>query len=119
MRIIMYNRCPICSETLRNGVCMSCGYRVQNKTSKTLESCNVHISTKYRLVALLLAMCLGFFGVHRFYVGKIGTGLIYLLTFGLFGIGLTVDIFLIICGIFRDKQGGLVVNWTANSRVTE
>lgn len=42
-------------------------------------------------IAWILLTFLGFFGVHRFYMGKIGTGLIYLFTLGLFGIGVIYD----------------------------
>ncbi|MHB1310099.1 MAG: NINE protein [Limisphaerales bacterium] len=42
-------------------------------------------------VAWLLLTFLGLFGMHRFYMGKIGTGILYLLTLGLFGIGYLYD----------------------------
>ena len=60
---------------------------------------------KKRSVALLLCLFLGCLGAHRFYVGKIGTGILYLFTFGLFGIGWLVDFFSILFGSFRDKYG--------------
>jgi TM2 domain-containing membrane protein YozV len=47
--------------------------------------------TDYDLAWILLTF-LGVFGIHRFYMGKIVTGLIYLLTLGLFGIGLLYDL---------------------------
>lgn len=42
-------------------------------------------------IAWVLLTFLGLFGVHRFYIGKIGTGIIYLITGGLFGIGYLYD----------------------------
>ncbi len=47
---------------------------------------------KNKVTALLLCIFLGQFGVHRFYEGKIGTGLLYLFTFGLCGVGEIVDL---------------------------
>lgn len=46
----------------------------------------------YTVGWLLLAFG-GVFGLHRFYLGKIATGLIFLITFGLFGLGLLYDLF--------------------------
>jgi hypothetical protein len=48
---------------------------------------------KSKGVAYLLWFFLGIFGAHKFYVGKIGMGIVYLLTMGLFGIGWIIDLF--------------------------
>lgn len=56
-------------------------------------------------------MVVGVFGVHRFYVGKIGTGILYFLTVGCFGIGWLIDMVTIACGVFRDSQGNYVKDW--------
>ncbi len=62
-------------------------------------------SVKSRWVALFLCLCFGFLGLHKFYVGKVGAGILYLLSFGLFGIGWVVDIFIILLGASTDKWG--------------
>lgn len=62
-------------------------------------------SDKSWVATLLLCFFFGVFGFHRFYVGKIGTGVLFLLTFGWCGIGWLVDMILILAGGFRDGDG--------------
>ena len=71
----------------------------------------MQVSEKSRTTTFVLVFLLGVFGVHRFYVGKIGTGLLWLFTFGLFGIGAIVDFWVVLLGGFKDKQGKIVSNW--------
>lgn len=69
------------------------------------------VSPSSRLAATLLCFFLGVFGVHRFYVGKVGTGVLMLVTFGGLGIWALIDLILILVGAFRDKQERLLINW--------
>lgn len=69
------------------------------------------VSPKSRMVVLLLCVFLGIFGVHRFYVGKIGTGLVYFFTFAVFGFGWIFDMILIVTGFFRDSRGLPIIDW--------
>ncbi len=62
-------------------------------------------SEKERLVALILCFFLGFLGVHRFYVGKVGSGIVQILTLGGLGIWVLIDLISIFCGAFQDKEG--------------
>jgi TM2 domain-containing membrane protein YozV len=66
------------------------------------------VSEKGFVPALLLCFFLGVFGVHRFYVGKIGTGVLQLLTFGGLGIWSLIDFIMIVVGNFTDKNGRLI-----------
>ncbi len=61
--------------------------------------------TKSKVAAALLCFFFGCLGVHRFYVGKVGTGILWLFTGGLFGIGALVDFIMILVGSFKDKSG--------------
>ena len=67
-------------------------------------------SEKSFVSTLLLCLLLGFLGAHRFYVGKIVSGVFMLLTFGGFGIWSFIDLIIIACGNFRDKEGLLIKN---------
>lgn len=60
---------------------------------------------KSKLVSLLLCWFLGWLGIHRFYTGKVWTGILYLCTAGLWGFGTFVDTLLMLCNAFKDKQG--------------
>lgn len=70
-------------------------------------------SSKSRLTTLLLCFFLGYLGIHRFYAGKTGTGILWLLTLGLCGIGTLVDLIMIIVGSFTDSEGNAITNWNA------
>jgi TM2 domain-containing membrane protein YozV len=69
------------------------------------------ISPKLRLVSLLLCWIFGVWGVHRFYVGKVGTGILQLLTFGGFGLWVLIDLICIVAGSFKDNKGRLITKW--------
>lgn len=68
-------------------------------------------SERSRGVALALAALLGPFGAHRFYVGKTGTGVLMLASFGGLGIWYLYDLVTIVGGSFRDASGRLVSRW--------
>ncbi|GAI29717.1 unnamed protein product [marine sediment metagenome] len=100
-------------------ICMKCGARLAKA---------VDVSQKSRLAATLLAWFLGYFGAHRFYIGKTGTAIIMLIlniigwsTVWVYGIGFIflipvwiwalIDFILIVSGNMKDKEGKLVKNW--------
>lgn len=113
-------KCPNCGAPMQGNSCPYCHYAepgeqgnvsgnvVINNVYTQPQSTNVRytesISPKNKMVALLLCIFLGFLGAHRFYVGKIGTGVLYLFTYGLFGFGWIIDIILILCGSFKDSD---------------
>ena len=68
-----------------------------------------NVSPKSGLTAFILCMFFGIFGIHRFYVGKIGTGLLMLITFGGLGFWSFYDFVSIVCQNFKDKQDRYVI----------
>jgi cytoskeletal protein RodZ len=72
---------------------------IANKVSKAQKKAEKNNSAgggKSQIVALILCIFLGQIGIHRFYLGYTGLGILYLLTFGLFGIGWLIDLILLI-----------------------
>lgn len=77
-----------------------------NASNYVNEPSHVNKKSPYNwLATFLLCFFLGGLGAHRFYVGKVGTGLLMLFTFGGFGIWVFIDFIIIVIGNFRDKSG--------------
>ena len=88
-------------------VCMKCGARI----AKPEE---LNISPKSRLLTTLLCIlpaCLAVNGAHRFYLGKIGTGLVMLFTLGGLGVWTTIDFIYAVSGNMKDSDGKLIKRW--------
>jgi TM2 domain-containing membrane protein YozV len=58
-----------------------------------------------KIAAFLVTFFLGGLGVHRFMSGKVGTGILWLITGGCFGIGWLVDVIMVLTGSFKKKDG--------------
>lgn len=124
----METKCPVCGAPLDGGRCDYCGYAaarpaqeeipapvpVEIETDGNRQTASGNdgfnyteiipgVSRKSKTTALLLCIFLGGLGAHRFYVGKAGTGILYLLTGGFLGIGWIIDIIRIAVGSFRDE----------------
>ena len=121
--------CQKCGANVENEkVCPNCGNVLQKENSTPQqtptifinnvnknENTNINagyggnsISHKSKIAALILAIFLGCLGIHRFYVGKVGTGVIWLLTGGLFVFGWIYDIVKIASGTFTDGAGCVI-----------
>ena len=76
-------------------VCVHCGLQVEEL--KYSGGCrynnNYGYVKKNKWTAFFLCLFFGFIGAHKFYEGKTGSGIGYMLTGGLFGIGVIVDLF--------------------------
>ncbi len=103
--------CPNCGKQISDQAvsCPSCGHPIKQARPANMEG--KQVSSKSRLAAILMCFFVGVLGVHRFYVGKIGTGIAMILTFGGFGIWVLIDLIMIAAGSFTDMDGKYVLDW--------
>jgi len=94
--------CSSCGSEVAGSFCSNCGLVAGSSELTKAPNANPQAGekassdSKDKKTALLLCIFLGWLGAHHFYIGNTGTGILYLLTFGLFGIGWIVDIFKIL-----------------------
>lgn len=108
--------CQHCGQVIDEDcvVCPKCGKQVgqlkqeqpqiiiNNSNSNNNTNANTNINgfpygrMKNKWAAFFLCLFLGFFGAHKFYEGKVGMGILYLFTLGIFGIGWVIDIFILL-----------------------
>ncbi len=97
--------------------CRACGRQIHVSAPScpgcgAIQAQQPGISDRRILPALLLCFFLGYLGVHRFYVGKVGTGVLQILTLGGLGVWVLIDFIMIVTGSFRDIDGNRVALWT-------
>lgn len=107
--------CQHCGESIDAGciICPKCGKQVAelkqqqpqvviNNTNENNVNAMAYASARAYMIhpgrmknkwaAFFLCLFLGYFGVHKFYEGKAGMGILYIFTFGIFGIGWLIDL---------------------------
>jgi TM2 domain len=100
--------CPHCGaiNQRKSSICLECGKAPNSPHEATSPSDeNAKISPKSEAVLLILLIFFGWAGLHRIYIGRMGSGILYLCTFGLFTLGAFFDLYLIIAGKFTDSNG--------------
>jgi len=89
-------------------LCVHCGVKTGGPLAP-VERAIFPPEGKSWLVTLILALCIGPAGIHRFYTGHVGIGLFQLFTLGGCGIWWLIDVLRILLGSYRDSAGHLLV----------
>ena len=109
--------CPVCGAKSRGAFCGRCGRDLRSQRPDSPETAVSPPAQRppspsgslpplrKKWVAAVLCLLGGFLGLHRMYVGKVGTGLLCMLLCGLYGMWPLVDLILILTGRFTDKEG--------------
>lgn len=103
--------CCECGEiiNIKAEICPKCGCRQpEMRNSTTGGSCSKTLNARW-LTALLLCIFLGGLGIHRFFTGKIGTGILMLLTAGGCGIWYIIDIIMIATENYSDDDNNKIL----------
>jgi TM2 domain-containing membrane protein YozV len=105
--------CQNCGKELSDqaAFCPNCGHPMRAASTSPGAVSGKAVSPHSRLAALLLCFFVGVFGVHRFYVGKTGTGIAMIFTLGGLGIWVLIDFIMIVVGGFTDADGKYVLDW--------
>lgn len=75
------------------------------------------VGEKSFITTWLLSMLIGFFGADRFYLGKIGTGILKLVTFGGLGVWVLVDLIMVLTGATRDSRGNALAGYREHRKI--
>lgn len=88
--------CPSCAHEVSDqaAACPSCGHPIHADDDRPSW-----------IVTLLLAWFFGVFGFHHFYLGNVAFGVVYLFTLGFCGLGVLIDLVMILTGSMRDSKG--------------
>ena len=89
-------------------VCVKCGCAIHKPGVFSDKTFDPSKSEKDWLVCLLLCFFVGYLGIHRFYVGKTGSGIAQLLTCGGCGVWVLIDLIMIVLGRFTDEEGKVI-----------
>ena len=121
--------CPVCNKKLKTiseeewsrgtSLHRDCVKEFESQPEKYIRKAeapsNSEPSDKDFVITLLICVFLGGLGVHRFFVDKIGTGVLMLVTFGGLGIWWIIDIILIVTGSFEDSEGRVIAYQAAGT----